>query len=157
MIYDLYTSEFERIVSLADRLIHGNYNAGLLVLSFDIGVIAPLLFVILKCRVLRLRKKAIALLKQAPDREGIWHRDAAIECAEWKVHIEELGRGDLPETFPLPQSARIYQERRQEKVIDGELVTVVRFKRHTLGPYAEPETVEMVTEGKLGRSLGGVI
>lgn len=46
VIYDLYDTSFEQVLSLAKYLIHNSQNIGLIVF-FDRGVIAPLFYVIL--------------------------------------------------------------------------------------------------------------
>jgi Fungal specific transcription factor domain len=155
MAFDQYRPDFERMVSLAERLINNSQYGGLLVLSLDNGVILPLFMVALKCRYLGIRKRAIALLKQAPDREGICHRDSCIEFAEWKVQIEERRRGVLPETEPLPEMARIYNESAREVVMEGKLVTIVRFKRGLMDRIGENEFEEEITT--LGAKLGELI
>jgi hypothetical protein len=129
MVFDQLTSKFERILTLAERLIQNTRSRGILVLSFDIGVLAPLFLVALKCREPIIRRKAIALLKRAPEREGIWYRDSVVEFAELKFEMEERGRGSLAKTSPLPVSARMHSEHFREVVVDGKRVTVLRFKR----------------------------
>jgi len=92
------------------------------------GVMAPLFYVVLKCRNLALRRKALSLLELAPCREGMWYRQDAIEYAEWKIGIEERHRGQLSETEPLPEVARIYNEQMKEVFLDGRQRTVVSFQ-----------------------------
>ncbi|KAK4943541.1 hypothetical protein LTR10_016835 [Elasticomyces elasticus] len=142
MVYDLYKSEFERLVLLAERLIHNSLCSGPRVLSFDFGVILPLFLVTLKCRYLGIRKRAIALLRQAPDREGISHRDSCVVFAEWKIDMEERGRGPLPESEPLPELARIHSERLGRAVVEGKQVSTVRFKRGPMDRTGENDFEE---------------
>jgi hypothetical protein len=115
MAFDEYTSEFERMLALAERLASKPDVENPPVLSFDMNVIPPLFFLVLKCRVLRLRLQAVALLKRAPKQEGMWRRDGVIKVCNWKIMIEEQGRGQLAETDMLPESARIYGEHIPEK------------------------------------------
>ncbi|EPE32052.1 Zn2/Cys6 DNA-binding protein [Glarea lozoyensis ATCC 20868] len=126
MAYDSYTAEFEQIVMLAERM------TGLYVkhpLMFEMGVIPPLFFVSIKCRLLRVRRKAMEIIRQAPEQEGLWIRNDTLNFCEWKINIEEAGRGDVPETEPLPLSARITHEHLSNHAID--LDTFVPFERGT--------------------------
>jgi len=127
MIYDHYDSCFDQVLTLADQLIRNSQHMGRIIF-FDMGVMAPLFYVVLKCRNLALRRKALSLLELAPCREGMWSRQDVIEYAEWKIGIEERGRGQLPETDVLPEEARISKERMKEVVIGGRQRTVVSFQ-----------------------------
>ncbi|CAG8975714.1 hypothetical protein HYALB_00009121 [Hymenoscyphus albidus] len=109
MIYDhpSQLATFSEMLSLSSLLLH---NTKQLPLSFDMGVIPPLLYVTTRCRVLSLLMRALELLKLAPEQEGLWVRDNFVRICEWKIATEEAGRGDLENTQPLPESVRIYQE-----------------------------------------------
>jgi hypothetical protein len=126
MIYDQYDASFEQVLTLAENLIHNSQNMRLTIF-FDMGVMAPLFYLILKCRNLALRRKALLLLKLSPYREGMWHRPDVIQYAEWKIGIEERGRGQLSETGALPKGARIWDEGMKDVVIDGRPRAVVGF------------------------------
>jgi Fungal specific transcription factor domain len=128
MIYDRFYTDFERILSLAETLILSNHKK-FYIYAFDMGVLTPLLYLILKCGDLGLRSKAIELLKRAPPREGMWERESVIEIAEWKVRTEEKGRGGLSAISALPNCAKIYAESATEKVVDGRKLTVLRYRR----------------------------
>ncbi|KAI1629212.1 hypothetical protein EDD37DRAFT_604112 [Exophiala viscosa] len=156
MVFDQYKSVFERMVSLAECLIHNSECSGPQALSFDFGVILPLFLVTLKCRYLGIRKRAIALLKQAPDREGISHRDSCVAFAEWKVQVEERGRESLPELEPLPEFARIHSERLGTAVVNGKQVSTVRFKRGPMDRAGQNEFEEEINtclDPKMGEFL----
>ncbi len=155
MVFDDFTSEFGRILSLAGSLIHNTQSKGGLGLSFDVGVIAPLSMVALKCRVPKICRRATALLKLAPDREGMWHRSSVVEHAEWKVETEERGHGALLETSPLPDSARIHSEQSREAVIEGKRVTILRFKRGPTDRSGDREFEEQITG--LSAAMGELI
>ena len=156
MVFDQYKPVFEHMVSLAESLIHNSQCSGPQALSFDFGVILPLFLVALKCRYLGIRKRAIALLKQAPEREGISHRDSCVAFAEWKVHVEERVRGSLLELEPLPESARIHSERLGTAVVKGKPVSTVRFKRGPMDRTGENEFEEEINtclDPKMGEFL----
>lgn len=144
MIYDMFFSDFERMISLADVLV-GRMKQAFYVFSFDTGILAALLYVALKCRDLGLRRRVLALLQRAPPREGMWDRDSIIEFAEWKISKEEQGRVDSSITRPLPNNARIYAENIREKFVDGRKVTVMCYKRGALEPNTQDNIEEEAT------------
>ncbi|KAG4434570.1 hypothetical protein IFR05_009956 [Cadophora sp. M221] len=106
MAYDEYIHDFRRIYDISKSLIE-SAKSGAPMLSFDMCIIPPLFFLVLKCRDLALRRKAIVLLELAPYREGMWRRDDVLHWCRWKTDAEEQGRGDIPTTDPLPESARL--------------------------------------------------
>lgn len=63
-IFDGYTSEFEEMLNFADAIIKDHYAMVTPLLSFDMGVVPPINFVAVKCRVLRPRRKAIDALNR---------------------------------------------------------------------------------------------
>lgn len=111
MAFDEYKVLFERMLSISEFLINTSSTPQPSVLSFDMGVIPPLFLVCLKCRWLPLRLQAIALLERAPEQEGLWRRDRILKYCRWKTMMEEQGRGNVPESEPLPEFARICEER----------------------------------------------
>ncbi len=128
MIYDEHQNEYERILSLVEIFIQRTRNR-IHVFSFDTGVLLPLFYLVLKCRDLNLRMRAIEFMRQAPSQEGLWKRQSIIDFAIWKVKKEEEGRGEVGPTGKLPHHARIFAEGAREQFIDGKRVTVVRYKR----------------------------
>lgn len=151
MIYDQYDSSFDQVITLAEQLINNNSQYMSLIIFFDMGVMAPLLYIILKCRNLALRRKALLLLKLAPCREGMWYRQDIIEYAEWKICIEERGREQLSEAEVLPEEARVWNEHMREVTIDGRQKTVVSFQRRSKGciEYSEDITDLNIRVGQL--------
>lgn len=154
MIYDDFHADFERMLSLAESLVLRTKRK-FFVFAFDTGALAPLFYLILKCRDLGLRRKAIDLLKQAPPREGMWQRESVIDIAEWKILKEEQGRGGLPPTSKLPNCARIYAEGATEKVVGGRMVTVLRYRRGAAHLDGNDTFEEEVTN--LSARLAGMI
>lgn len=127
MIYDQYECSFTQVLTLAEQLINTSQRFGLFI-CFDMGVMAPLFYTVLKCRNLALRRRAVALLHLAPCRKGMWYRQDVIEYAEWKIGIEERGRGQLSESEALPEEARVWNERMKEVAVNGRLRTVISFQ-----------------------------
>jgi len=125
MSYDEHVSDFEWILKLCETLICNDRHERSLPLSFDTGVIPPLTFLVLKCRLRAFRQRAIHLLRLAPQQEGMWVRDRILKICMWKVALEEVGRGELPLDALLPESARIYQEH----IVERGGLTVLQFRR----------------------------
>ncbi|KAJ9615005.1 hypothetical protein H2200_001079 [Cladophialophora chaetospira] len=145
MIYDAYDAEFAQVVSLCKEIIRQRRpQRRLLALPFDTGVLAPLYYVLLKCRTLTIRSAAMELVRECPEREGMWDRATIIEFAEWKIAKEEHGRALLgvARKDPLPEEARIYCEKPRAAVVDGRSVTVVSYKRGAYGGIADVEPDE---------------
>jgi hypothetical protein len=97
MFFDDMNQQFERIVSLSESLILSSKSTSPQLLSFDEGVIPPLMIIAQKCPDIQLRRKAIDLLKQAPEQEGMWRRDNVIKFCEWKLMELENGLAVLPD------------------------------------------------------------
>jgi hypothetical protein len=127
------------------------------VLSFDMGIMPPLFFLVLKCRDIHLQRKALALLKRAPEQEGLWRRAGVVAQSEWKIGFEERGRGELPESSPLPEKARIYQERVSFGMRNGRRVPLVVFRTSSVSLNAPPEGVEMSEEMQAVIGMGNMV
>ena len=110
MSFDEHIPGFEQILVLSEKLLNKSRHENPPLFFSDMGIISPLFFVLLKCRFLRLRLKALELLRLAPEQEGIWFRDIVLKFCEWKISMEEAGRGNQSLYSLLPESARIYQE-----------------------------------------------
>jgi hypothetical protein len=163
MDFDKYTAEFEQIVMLTERL--AGYQENIYPLSFEMGVIPPLFFVGLKCRILRIRRKAMDLMRQAPEQEGLWMRNDCLSFLEWKINTEETDRGDVPETEPLPLGARISQEHLANDEVDLDnfklfergrsLKIYVRYRKADL--LTGFRSMELVSEMKYMEWMGNMI
>ncbi|KAK3072814.1 hypothetical protein LTR53_006133 [Teratosphaeriaceae sp. CCFEE 6253] len=97
---DAYLAEFEAAVSLGEAI---QRNAGTReqrreyqpTFLFDMEVVSPLYFVGIKCRHPRIRRRAIALLRQTVRREGLWDSNMAAAIAERIATIEEVNLSTL--------------------------------------------------------------
>lgn len=58
---------------------------------FDEGIVAPLTFTATHCRHPIIRGEALTLLKQAPEKEGMWKAITAIQDASHIIELEEQG------------------------------------------------------------------
>lgn len=100
MDFDAYTEEFCSIVTQATTLCgmtgygvsKSNFNAIGMRLSLDMGIIAPLYYTALKCRVPWLRRQAVAVLAATPYKEGLWDSGTAAHVAGLIINLEE---GDM--------------------------------------------------------------
>lgn len=132
--FDAYIPSFREMLADATLIIDAMDPecSELPTLSVDIGVIAPLFYVLWKCRDNTIRYPALELLRRAPVREGIWRRESAIQFVEWKIAREELEAvkmGWQPGEL-LPEGARIFWEQlREVEGDDGTPVTIVTFRR----------------------------
>ena len=130
--YDKHLPNFERLCYLSENIMR-SARSGTHMLSFDMCIIPPLFFLVLKCRDIRLRTRAISLLELAPYQEGMWRRDDILKWCRWKMETEEHGRGEVSEAEPLPESARIADTGQYlgdpddlPEVVDGEEYRVSR-------------------------------
>jgi hypothetical protein len=155
-VFDGYTSEFEEMLNFAEAIIKDHYATMTPLVSFDMGVVPPINFVALKCRVLRLRRKAIDILKQAPKQEGLWRRETVVRYAEWKLQTEEEERGSTPESEPLPQCARIVEKHRGYKEVDGMRIPRWEFKKGFRESDAS-EPVDIAVEKKIVEGLADIL
>ncbi|KAF4637595.1 hypothetical protein G7Y89_g478 [Cudoniella acicularis] len=156
--FDAYTADFETMLTIVSSLINNSRSSMPPILSLDMGILIPLFFLCVKCRVLWIRNRAIALLKHAPEREGIWHRDSIVGYCEWKIMTEEQWRGEISEDHPLPEFARIYGEHIIEKgeSSDKERPLQMRFRRGPAGLDIE-DTIEMPDQVWLRQGKGGSV
>ncbi|OAA53448.1 transcription factor Cys6 [Niveomyces insectorum RCEF 264] len=137
MQYDANDAAFRRMLALAEKILacaqmrarSGAARPVVSALSLDAGVIPALCYVVLKCREPTVRRQALAALKRAPDREGMWHRDSLVAVTSWKVAVEERLAGyttgaATTQHGPLPLSARIYRERVLDATAEGTCAVV---------------------------------
>jgi hypothetical protein len=121
---DEFREGFERIVILSEELSHDKHFQSRFQLSLDSGLLPPLFFVALKCRVAELRTKAIDLMRICPHREGLWDRGRLVDVATWKAQKEGLYAG-----LPAP-AARICCETADVVTNNqGQAYIVVRYRQ----------------------------
>jgi hypothetical protein len=108
MVFDGYTHAFQNLVTRANDLAHfrnipvhyvidtKNCRLGGLNFTADMGLIAPLYYTAIKCRVPSIRREAIDILKSVPHRESMWDGLVVAAVAEKVVHLEEWKFYDEP-------------------------------------------------------------
>lgn len=98
-LWDEYIEDFKTVVALAEEIVgpreDGVDENGRIkrVLCLDAGIVLPLYFVATKCRVRRIRWKAIELLRRTERQEGLWNSVLTALVAERVIRIEEEGMG----------------------------------------------------------------
>ena len=98
VVYDSFTAQFQRITHFSRHLLRKDHEVRELVgprLQYGMGLIMALFYTATKCRVLSVRREAIAILREWPSTNGIWHSLQAAKVAEWIAGIEEEGRNGL--------------------------------------------------------------
>lgn len=112
-IFDSFEESFISVVSASEVLLEEaiatiaadkaeGYCSGGFSFTADIGLIPPLYYTALKCRVPALRRRAIKMLETATHKESIWNGAVAARIAREVVTIEEegdsvnVGRDHLP-------------------------------------------------------------
>ncbi|KAF5596711.1 mercuric reductase [Fusarium pseudocircinatum] len=91
-VFDDFTAQFQRITHLAryvlqkDQEPRDSYGPRL---QYGMGLIMALFFTATRCRNYFVRRDAIAILREWPCTNGIWHSLQAAKVAEWIISIEE--------------------------------------------------------------------
>ncbi|KAF4964402.1 hypothetical protein FSARC_7667 [Fusarium sarcochroum] len=87
---DAYHADFVELVHYAEQIT--KLNVGMAtpqLLSFDIQILGPLYYAVLKCRYSATRRRALELLRLAPRREGLWNAHHAYVTAKHIIELEE--------------------------------------------------------------------
>ena len=115
-VYDEFTTEFEKMVSLVKRYLEDKTKSVSVLSSsrptfiLEMGIIPPLYLAAIKCRQPAIRRQAVSLLFCSPHREGMWDTKVA-KFATAIIAIEEAAAG-LEETEALggyvPEHARFH-------------------------------------------------
>lgn len=110
--FDAHIPTFIKIISTLESVIQDSatLNGGINDLpsfSVDMGFISVLFFTATKCRDPLARRKAAALLRQGPRREGLWDSIEAAKVADLIISVEEESVQNMPGVLP-PEWARIH-------------------------------------------------
>ena len=114
MIWDLHPQEGEDIVRFAEALLalddvtRGPPGQRKVEYSLDMSLVGPVYAVAHKYRDPMLRRRAIAILRNANRQEGIWDSAIAAKVAERIVAIEEGAVGTVSKFQDVPEWARIH-------------------------------------------------
>lgn len=88
--FDDFIHDFEQVLHHAEIYIQANAGSHFM---FEVGVIPPLYLTAAKCRVPSLRRRALQLLRRAPQKESIWGAATTAQLVATLVDLEEQGLG----------------------------------------------------------------
>lgn len=111
-LHDRFMPEFERILELGEELTFSGTNGSRIAqrrFSLDIGIIAPVYYVALKCREPTLRRRAISLLKSSNSQEGAWDSATMADLAKRVLEVEEQGIEDPKMASDIPEQNRLWR------------------------------------------------
>ena len=95
MCWDRCFVRFNEIVKRGTFVVQANSQRSIkrpqIPFVFDEGVMAPLSFTANHCRHPRIRREALALLKQGPEKESIWKAWTAVHNTSLLIELEEQG------------------------------------------------------------------
>lgn len=97
-VFDDFTAQFQRITRFSRYILQKDqelrYSDGPR-LQYGMGLIMALFFTAPRCRNFFVRREAIAILREWPCTNGIWHSLQAAKVAEWIVSTEEASCSGL--------------------------------------------------------------
>lgn len=108
-VFDGFTAQFQRITHFARYVLQKDREIRDLDgprLQYGMGLIMALFYTATRCRNFFVRREAIAILREWPCTNGIWHSLQAAKVAEWIVSIEEKCCGGL-EFVPADYRVRL--------------------------------------------------
>lgn len=133
---DRFLSEFDTIVSLAEA-IQAFVNSPEqrrkcpTIFAFDMKVISSMFYVCSKCRHPLIRRRALAVLKMAGQRDGLWDSYWAGAIAEHLMRAEEKDLTRIDGSELPPEGARIHTS-------NASTVTENGVTKHVLTMFAKP-------------------
>jgi len=115
-VWDGYKTQFEEILTLAGTAVGDNLrfpDAFAKSFAFEMALIPTIQFVAWKCRWPHIRRRALALLRNAPKREAIFESRYSLVLCERVMKIEESALPTLPGGMPPPdvlpsEAARVH-------------------------------------------------
>lgn len=91
--FDQYPDHFYQIVTHAETHVRAHASGQQPPFVFEMGVLPPLYFVTMKCRIPSLRRRALQAMMNAPKKESLWGATSTLELARRIVEFEEEGMG----------------------------------------------------------------
>jgi Fungal specific transcription factor domain len=98
VVFDSFTAQFQRITHFARHVLQKDQEireSDGPRLQYGMGSIMALFYTATRCRDFSVRREAIAILREWPCTNGIWHSLQAAKVAEWIATIEEKCCGGL--------------------------------------------------------------
>lgn len=140
VVYDSFTAQFRRITHFSRHLLLKDQEVREPVgprLQYGMGLIMALFYTATRCRDISVRREAIALLREWPCTNGIWHSLQAAKTAEWIASIEEEGCGGLG--F-IPEDCRVNLQSLKVTLQKG-VITVECM--HSVNSVLEPRSANL--------------
>lgn len=107
--WDEQESDFIRLLDLAEAfLLEDSFAFGRGILSAEMGIVAPLFETAIRCRNPHQRRRAVAMLRATPRREGIWDSYGAAAVAEFAIELEEEGLVNAEKASDVSEEQRIH-------------------------------------------------
>lgn len=103
MIFDSYLPEFQYVVRTCAHLVESQDGKTLPKVprfSFEVGVVPPLHFTVMKCRDPIIRREAINILFSSKRQEGMWDGVLCARIGAWLISCEEEGLPPPPVDSP---------------------------------------------------------
>lgn len=116
MVFDQYKDKFQKIVELADGIIRDGSRCpsqALNPFSFELGLIPPLQFTVMKCRSPSVRRRALAILGSSHWREGLFDSYRAYKVFSRVMAIEEA---ELDDSQAPPDCQSLFSEAGVERL-----------------------------------------
>jgi len=141
VVFDSFTAQFQRITHFArhvlqkDQEIRGSDGPRL---QYGMGSIMALFYTATRCRDFSVRREAIAILREWPCTNGIWHSLQAAKVAEWIATIEEKCCGGLE--F-IPGDCRVRMESLKVTLQKG--VITVECMQSSVNGVLEPREAKL--------------
>lgn len=107
--WDMFLPDFTRLLDFAEQFTAAEskiFSKG--VVSVEAGIVVPLFETAMRCRDPCQRRRALALLRSAPRREGVWDSLGAAAVAESAMAAEEVGPVKPEQAGDIPDHKRIY-------------------------------------------------
>jgi hypothetical protein len=107
VVFDNFTAQFQRITHFARHVLQKDQEIRESVgprLQYGMGLNMALFYTATRCRDISVRKEAIAILREWPCTNGIWHSLQAAKVAERIASIEEERCGGLE---VIPEDCRV--------------------------------------------------
>jgi hypothetical protein len=131
VIFDSFTNQFQRITHFARHVLQKDQEirkSDGSRLQYGMGLIMALFYTATRCRDFSVRREAIAILREWPCTNGIWHSLQAAKIAEWIVGIEEKGCGGLG--F-IPEECRVQMKSVKVSLQKGVIAVECMQSSHT--------------------------
>ncbi len=141
VVFDGYTDQFQRITHFARHVLQKDQEireSDGPRLQYCMGMIMALFYTATRCRDVSVRREAIAILREWPSTNGIWHSLQAAKVAEWIASIEERSCGGLE--F-IPGDCRVKMQSMKVSLQKGAIV--VECMQSSVNGVLEPRKANL--------------